>query len=517
MHKYLKTSLINIFLFLPVLHSARILGIFPVHSRSHHSINQPIVKRLAERGHNVTIISHFTSKISLPNYKEIVIERGTSSFIDSISVDDAHLFNGVQNLLYQIVDVEYSSCIEILKSDFIKGLIQSNKKQLDLIVAEEYFTQCYNLLAERLDVPLISLTPATSGTGNDLMIGNPGNPAVVPVITTSYTTQMGFFQRIVNTYHFLRYYFGFYFSLNNYMNEVAKKYFNSHLASPQNLQRRVALTFYNNHFSLIPRVAAPNAIDIGGIHIQEAKPLPEHIKNFIDEAKNGVIFFSFGTTIKASSIPIDKMNIIKRVFSRIPQRILWRIDNPRVTSFPVNVMADHWYPQRDILEQKNVFAFISHCGIFGTMEAIYTATPVITIPFLFDQEQNANILVEKGMAIHISYDTLTEDKLLSAINEIINNTKYRRNAEALSSVFKDRPISPLETAIYWTEYVLKHNGAPHLRLQSADMPLYKYLLLDVIAFFLIITTIMIWVLKNLLLKIFIHLRQTSNRNKIKNS
>lgn len=57
------------------------------------------------------------------------------------------------------------------------------------------------------------------------------------------------------------------------------------------------------------------------------------------------------------------------------------------------------------------------------MEAIYTATPVITIPFLFDQEQNANILVEKGMAIHISYDTLTEDKLLSAINEIINNTK----------------------------------------------------------------------------------------------
>lgn len=274
MHKYLKTSLINIFLFLPVLHSARILGIFPVHSRSHHSVNQPIVKGLAERGHNVTIISHFTSKTSLPNYKEIVIESGTRSFVDTLSVDEAHLFSGVQNLLYQIVDLEYPACTEILKSDFIKELIQSNKKQLDLIVAEEYYTQCYNLLAEKLDVPLIVLIPATGGIGNDLMIGNPGNPAVVPVITTPYTTRMGFFQRIVNTYQFLSYYLG-YFTVNNYMNEVAKKYFNSRLPSLQSLQRRVALTFYNNHFSFIPRAAVPNAIDIGGIHIQEAKPLPE--------------------------------------------------------------------------------------------------------------------------------------------------------------------------------------------------------------------------------------------------
>lgn len=57
------------------------------------------------------------------------------------------------------------------------------------------------------------------------------------------------------------------------------------------------------------------------------------------------------------------------------------------------------------------------------MEAIYTGTPVIAMPFLFDQHQDANILVEKGVAVHVDYDTLTEDKFLLAINEIINNSK----------------------------------------------------------------------------------------------
>lgn len=47
-------------------------------------------------------------------------------------------------------------------------------------------------------------------------------------------------------------------------------------------------------------------------------------------------------------------------------------------------------------------------------------------------------------------------------------------------------MSPLDTAIYWIEYVIRHKGAPHLRTAAVDMPLYQYLLLDVIAFLLVI-------------------------------
>ena len=39
----------------------------------------------------------------------------------------------------------------------------------------------------------------------------------------------------------------------------------------------------------------------------------------------------------------------------------------------------------------------------------------------------------------------------------------------------------MEQAVYWTEYVIRHNGAPHLRSAVLDLAWYQYLLLDVVA------------------------------------
>ena len=58
---------------------------------------------------------------------------------------------------------------------------------------------------------------------------------------------------------------------------------------------------------------------------------------------------------------------------------------------------------------------------------------------------------------------------------------YRRNAQKLSRLFRDRPQTPLETAVFWTEYVIRHGGAPHMRSAALDLTWYQYLLLDVIA------------------------------------
>nr|CAD7437949.1 unnamed protein product [Timema bartmani] len=56
---------------------------------------------------------------------------------------------------------------------------------------------------------------------------------------------------------------------------------------------------------------------------------------------------------------------------------------------------------------------------------------------------------------------------------------YASNMRRLSAIFHDQPETPLERAVYWTEYVLRHGGAPHLRSVAVDLPLYQYLLLDV--------------------------------------
>lgn len=42
-------------------------------------------------------------------------------------------------------------------------------------------------------------------------------------------------------------------------------------------------------------------------------------------------------------------------------------------------------------------------------------------------------------------------------------------------------MSPSQSVVYWTEYVIRHRGAPHLRSHAFDLTWYQYLLLDVIA------------------------------------
>jgi len=60
-------------------------------------------------------------------------------------------------------------------------------------------------------------------------------------------------------------------------------------------------------------------------------------------------------------------------------------------------------------------------------------------------------------------------------------SRYRENAQRLSRIYRDQPLTPLEQAVYWTEYVIRHNGAPHLRSAVMDLAWYQYFLLDVIA------------------------------------
>lgn len=71
----------------------------------------------------------------------------------------------------------------------------------------------------------------------------------------------------------------------------------------------------------------------------------------------------------------------------------------------------------------------------------------------------------------------------------------------LSRKFNDRPMSAKESVLYWTEYVLKHNGTKHLQSAAMNMPYYHYLLLDVICFIafsiIVILLVVIYVIKKM--------------------
>jgi len=92
----------------------------------------------------------------------------------------------------------------------------------------------------------------------------------------------------------------------------------------------------------------------------------------------------------------------------------------------------------------------------GITEAIHFSVPLICLPILAEQDHNAQVIASKGAGIKLEAVGLTQAHLQDAISEILNNPKYRKAMSTLTKIFKDRPTPPLENAVWWVEYILRH-------------------------------------------------------------
>lgn len=67
--------------------------------------------------------------------------------------------------------------------------------------------------------------------------------------------------------------------------------------------------------------------------------------------------------------------------------------------------------------------------------------------------------------------------------------------QKLSSRFKDRPMTPADTFAYWIDYVIRHGSVDHLQPASVQLPLYQYLLLDIVLFGILVCILLLCLLK----------------------
>lgn len=78
--------------------------------------------------------------------------------------------------------------------------------------------------------------------------------------------------------------------------------------------------------------------------------------------------------------------------------------------------------------------------------------------------------------------------------------------EQTKKLFEDRPMSPIETAVWWTDYVLRTPDTSHLKPLSMEQTWYERRLLDVwmflagIIFVIFATTI--YIFKKILVFLF---------------
>nr|QPA18368.1 UDP-gluconosyltransferase [Trialeurodes vaporariorum] len=497
--------------------SHRILFLFPVPAKSHFTTGVALANELARRGHQVTVVTSFPAE--KPLYREIAIDLKTFENHTLFNNDHASLRPRLLYALY-LWETIHDLMDGILSTTQLQDLINS-KDTYDLIIGDLGFYQpCLAAFAHKFRAPLIDFASLPARTFTLAFSGNPHPFSYVPDVLP-FTDRMSFGERLYSTaFGVTTLLCSYFYGLPKHEALVRKHFKYPGVEDRPSLLeqlRNISVVFVNAHFSTdYPRPLSPNVIEVGGLALRPVGKLPLEIQKFMDEAKDGVIFISFGTVVKTSMISKEKLQVIVTATKRLNLKFIIKWDTAAHFQNLKNVLVVPWAPQQEILAHPNVRLFVTHGGYNSLIEVIYAGVPALGVPFLGDQFRNVRFFEEKGIGKALDFDTLTTDQLVDSINTIIHTPTFRENVKELSRRTKDRPETAMDTAVFWTEYVLRHKGASHLKPYSVYLPYYQYLLLDVISVSFITVFIISYVTYKLIRNLCIVLHSRSTLTQVEN-
>ncbi|KAG8257585.1 UDP-glycosyltransferase UGT5-like [Homalodisca vitripennis] len=469
--------------------SARMLALMTTPGKSHHILQYSVMQALAKRGHQIVVYGHFLPNSPVENITYHVLNSSFIERTDDWSFQDFKDFCQMSSFfgfaISSLSEVTTLTSEETFRSENIQNLLNSNEK-FDVVFVEALISmESMLVFGHKFKAPVVNFQGIGDWITVDWMAGNSLSVAHIPDrISFDFTNQMSFMERVRNTVSTtvtLLYYHLFH--LPKHQEIIEKYYKDPTMPHITELVGNIALSLTNAYQTLeYPRPYTPNIVPIGGAHIStHTAPLPQDIKSFMDDAKNGVIFFSLGTIVPIQIFPREYIQAFLNVFKKLPVKVLWKTNLQSLLDVPQNVKLTKWVPQPSVLAHPNCRLFITHGGLMSQHEVLHAGVPVVAIPFFADQIFNVRFYEHLGVGRILDFWTMDEDSIYKAVTTVLNDQRYQENAKKMSRIVRDQPMSRMDSAVYWIEYVLRHRDTRHLRPASAKLPWYQLWLLDVAA------------------------------------
>ncbi|XP_039906327.1 UDP-glucuronosyltransferase 2B31-like [Simochromis diagramma] len=485
-----------------------------------------IIAELHSRGHEVTVVrpnDTWYIKSESPHYKTITInssagfdEERFGGFVMKIldmRQQGASLWTRL-SMEYDLMTHFYQMHVKVL--EMVEGMFEDTKLMQSLhdakydLVLTDPGIGTGALMAHQLHLPLVfNVRWTIQGEGHFAIAPSP--LSYIPTPGSELTDKMTFIQRVQNMLYF-------FFSMLQiwYMTESTYKPFvHRHFGSDvhyMELFQSADIWLMRNDFTFeFPRPTMPNVVYMSGFQCKPSKPLPKELEDFVQSSgEHGVIVMTLGTLVE--ELPEDIAEDIAAAFAELPQKVIWRHKGKRPSTLGNNTRILDWLPQNDLLGHPKTRVFVAHGGTNGIQEAVYHGVPLVGLPLMFDQADNFFRMKARGVAKVLDIATVNKENFLEALKEVLYQPSYREKMKELSSIQRDQPMKPLDRAMFWIEFVMRHKGAAHLRTESYKMSSIQYYSIDVAAFLLavilLVFTIFISAVKFLLRKLFY-------RNKVK--
>lgn len=467
---------------------------------SHWLSMKILVKELARRGHEVLVLvpessllmkgseSYKTEFYKVP-YTKAELDSTFEDLRESVFLrppEITDLFVNVQRLV-TFTSMQVTGCESLLNN---KATISRLKKEGFDLVLTDPFLPCGSILAHLFSIPVVYFLHGLPCELDAKANQCPLPVSYVPVSFSGNSPAMTFPQRVKNmAMSFLEVYLCK--VMYSSFDDLTRSQFGDDMTYKR-LLGEAAFWLHRHDFVFDwPKPVMPNTALIGGINCAKKAPLPADLEEFVEgSGDDGFIVFTLGSMV--ASMPEEIAKQFFDGFGQMPQRVLWRYTGVPPKNAPKNVKVMKWLPQNDLLAHPKAKAFITHGGTHGIYEGICNAVPMLMFPLFGDQGDNVHRLVTRGIAERLSIHDVTSEKLVAALKKIINDKSYKEKIVELSQIHLDRPVEPLDLAVFWTEFVIRHKGASHLRVAAHDLNWIQYYCLDVIGFLVVILLTVVW-------------------------
>ncbi|CAG7726044.1 unnamed protein product [Allacma fusca] len=462
-----------------------ILFYMGVSNYSHRISIWPLVEKLAELGHNVTFISaHPPKSLANPKVHEFIPKGLRECYLKFVGTNliemrkqfgPARSWDGIFEFFAE------ANRLMVQEEEFREWFRTSS---YDFVFIDSLTSDLALGLAYKFNAPYALITTTAPYTmWQPDMVGSPAETSWIPDMQLSPPEEMTLWDKIWNTLNpiiwTLHRHYVFYPKAEKLLREDLGL---KDMPDLRELEASVSLVLANTHYSDdYARSYPPLVVPVGGMQcFQKLKPASKEMEAFMNSTgPEGFIYVSFGSAAQITDMPPEQKNIFFTAMRTAKTNFFlkWSDDSPK--DLPKNVFTSSWVPQQTILAHPNARGFITHGGLLGIQEAMFSGLPMIVAPVFGEQDYNAQKVHNTGRGIRIELNTLTQEELDNAISSILTDPSYKENMEEASRLFKDRPENPVDTAVWWTQYILRHGPVNALRPLGLKQTWYQRRLLDV--------------------------------------
>uniref|UniRef100_A0A8C6SL48 UDP-glucuronosyltransferase n=1 Tax=Neogobius melanostomus TaxID=47308 RepID=A0A8C6SL48_9GOBI len=471
--------------------------VFPLDG-SHWVNMRVLVEELHSRGHEVTVVRPTDTwyiKAQSPFYKSIALntasgfgEKQFGTFtmkMVRLRREGASVWRRI-SLEYEIVAAFhelYKKNVEMIEQMFENETLMQDLKDAnyDLVLTDPAIAAGV-LLAHKLALPLVlNVRWTVQGEAHHSIAPSP--LSYTPVAMSELTDKMSFMQRVKNMliYFFTR--FQILCVSDPVFKPLVHKYFGPDVHYMELFQAADIWLMRNDFTFEFPRPTMPNVVYMSGFQCKPSRPLSKELEQFVQSSgEHGVIIMTLGTLV--AQLPEDITEEIAAAFAQVPQKVIWRHSGKQPSTLGNNTLLVDWLPQNDLLGHPQTKLFVAHGGTNGLQEAIHHGVPLLGLPLMFDQQDNFFRMEVRGVAKVLDISTVNREVFLQALQELLYQPKYRENMKRLSELHRDQPMKPMDKAMFWIEFVMRHRGAKHLITESYKLSKIQYHCIDVAVFLL---------------------------------